>query len=414
MQRVAEAPGRDPGEPVRSPEEAVAPLLGDRPAVHRVQPVESPEAGVPEARSEATPPAVLPPAVLPSAVPESAVPSSRPHRLGLGAPLTGLPPSVQRSSAPPPVERPAVRVRVGEPLPQVPSPPVEPSGVPVPGPVVPVPAAQASATPAPVVPAREPAPAPAPLPLVPLQRLVLPDPPPYEAAPGGGRLTGLVGERGLELSSAPTPGHPTESVDAPHPQPQPTPAPVPVAWSAPSEQPARRQAVPLPAATSRTVQRQVESRPAVPAVTFRTVQREAESRPAAPAALLPVRPWDRPEDPGSVAVAAGIAQRMPDGSVRFEPPREPQPTQPPSPVPLQRTAGAPAPEAPPASATSETPPVQPTPPPTATTPPPPPAPPPESTDDLVRRLIDPLSRLLRAELRLDRERAGRRLDDPRR
>ncbi|MCB5168492.1 hypothetical protein LG634_27175 [Streptomyces bambusae] len=34
----------------------------------------------------------------------------------------------------------------------------------------------------------------------------------------------------------------------------------------------------------------------------------------------------------------------------------------------------------------------------------------ESTDALVRRLIGPLSRLLRAELRLDRERAGVRLD----
>ncbi|NUP42816.1 MAG: hypothetical protein HOY76_38790, partial [Streptomyces sp.] len=35
----------------------------------------------------------------------------------------------------------------------------------------------------------------------------------------------------------------------------------------------------------------------------------------------------------------------------------------------------------------------------------------ESTDELVRRLLGPLTRLLRAELRLDRERAGMRLDN---
>ncbi|MFE2287975.1 hypothetical protein ACFXDJ_27890 [Streptomyces sp. NPDC059443] len=59
-------------------------------------------------------------------------------------------------------------------------------------------------------------------------------------------------------------------------------------------------------------------------------------------------------------------------------------------------------------------PVQPMPSPsssTASAPPPPAEPPAEpSTDELVRRLIGPLGRLLRAELRLDRERAGVRLD----
>ncbi|MFD7904772.1 hypothetical protein ACFV4F_30875 [Kitasatospora sp. NPDC059722] len=108
----------------------------------------------------------------------------------------------------------------------------------------------------------------------------------------------------------------------------------------------------------------------------------------------PPPPVRAPADPGTVAVAAGIAQRMPDGSVVFAPPA-PQPAEPPSPEPppppVQR-AEAHTTAAPTAAPTA-----------------PPPAPP-ESTDELVRRLIDPLGRLLRAELRQDRERAGLRFD----
>ncbi len=107
-------------------------------------------------------------------------------------------------------------------------------------------------------------------------------------------------------------------------------------------------------------------------------------------------------DAGAVAVAAGIAQRLPDGSVVFAPPA------------VQRADGD--------MPVTEPPPVD------------PPAPPeptggagdasagtsdgaagagggkgagtPKVTDELVRALVAPLSRLLKAELRIERERTG--------
>ncbi|HEY9329046.1 MAG TPA: hypothetical protein VIS09_12550, partial [Streptomyces sp.] len=127
---------------------------------------------------------------------------------------------------------------------------------------------------------------------------------------------------------------------------------------------------------------------------------------------------------GSVAVAAGVAQRMADGSVVFgaaprhgtarpviqrdaelteEPPPLPDPEPPPVPEPepepdpgSEASAGH---GARPAAADSDA---------RAGAAPGQGAPP--VTDELVRALYGPLSRLLKADLRLDRERAGLHID----
>ncbi|WP_448612539.1 hypothetical protein [Modestobacter sp. URMC 112] len=119
----------------------------------------------------------------------------------------------------------------------------------------------------------------------------------------------------------------------------------------------------------------------------------------------------RAPDPGSTALALGLARRDVDGSVVFVPPRvqrdedpagEPLGTQPAADGPAPAgtpvgpdpagTAGPPPTPVPAAAA-----PAGPAPAATAGTP---------DLDDLARRLFDPLSARLRAELRLDRERAG--------
>ncbi|MFJ4848298.1 hypothetical protein [Streptomyces sp. NPDC088733] len=128
------------------------------------------------------------------------------------------------------------------------------------------------------------------------------------------------------------------------------------------------------------------------------VQRLSAPPPPPRSSVTPLQrsaPGTAPGDPGSVAVAAGIAQRAADGSVVFAPPA-------PVPAVAQRETDAPQPE----PAPVPTPPPAPAPA-AAPSPEPPKA---ESTDELVHRLLAPLSRLLRAELRLDRERAGLRLD----
>ncbi|MEU9846875.1 hypothetical protein [Streptomyces sp. NPDC047985] len=121
---------------------------------------------------------------------------------------------------------------------------------------------------------------------------------------------------------------------------------------------------------------------------------------------------------GSVAVTAGVAQRMADGSVVFGPPpptysapvvqRETESAEPPPPEPPPNPGPEPDPEPQPEP--------EPGPEPTgaaAGAPAPPgahlPAPggaPPVVTDELVRALYPPLSRLLKADLRLERERSG--------
>lgn len=132
-------------------------------------------------------------------------------------------------------------------------------------------------------------------------------------------------------------------------------------------------------------------------------------------------------DAGAVAVAAGVAQRMADGSVVFRASRSlpavqreaaapgPAPTEPPPPgpgpppeTPPPGTGPAPSPEpgsgsAPPGGTTGHpeaNPETRGSPQGTA----------PAVTDELVRALFAPLSRLLKAELRLERERAGFLID----
>ncbi|MER7913883.1 extensin [Streptomyces sp. NPDC096068] len=118
----------------------------------------------------------------------------------------------------------------------------------------------------------------------------------------------------------------------------------------------------------------------------------------APAAPRPVVPLTPPAAARPVARPA-VVQRRTAPEV--------------APAPLQQTAAV-VPPAPPARTRPAEPvsaPVQrATTPTTSTTVPPAPAESPTQLDELARRLVTPLSRLLRAELRADRERVGRLRD----
>ncbi|WUT00790.1 hypothetical protein OHA46_30680 [Streptomyces sp. NBC_00708] len=348
---------------------------------------------------------------------------------GLGAPLPGLPPTAQRRAVEP-----------GEPAsPQVQrAPRPEAAGV---GPEAqgPQDAAPEPETVAPLLgddPLTGPAtddPGPPPVtgqaaggpesnrePAAPVQRATTaPAPPPDPARP----TAPLLGDRPLPLRTAPFPGEApaggeaivqraTESTgtDGSGPRPSPfAPAPpvpppaVAVRWTGPGEGPAPgAPAAPLQRAVS-PVQQQAPS-----------VQRQTSPAPARPEPV----PGREPRVPASVqtagaaAVAAGVAQRMADGSVVFPsvprdgtsrpvvqrdsetteeppPPPPPEPDPQPGPEPEPQATG----EQPAASAASPD-----------GTPAGPGAPP--VTDELVRALYAPLSRLLKADLRLERERSG--------
>jgi hypothetical protein len=240
----------------------------------------------------------------------------------------------------------------------------------------------------------------------------------------------LVGDRGLELRAAATPQQPEPQAAEP--------AVVPVVWTQPTQPtaqpPTQRLAGQGPGASpapSAPVQRLGTSGGGQPPTAladvsvmqrFSGVSAQPAGAPAyglgitggAPgsyAAGLPVQRLELPgagrqsapvvaaQDAGDLAVGAGIGTRERDGSVVFAPPatvqREPDaPALAPAPAPEAPTPEPPAPAAQPAASPG----------------PPPPAAAGESTDELVRRLLAPLTRLLRAELRLDRERAGMRLD----
>jgi hypothetical protein len=354
----------------------------------------------------------------PAGAPPPATPEPAPaRRVGLGAPLPSRPApvvSVQRQEQPPAPRR----LGLGAPLPAVPVPP------PAPAPVAPAPAPE-PAGPLPVVPeippaaAREPAPEPLlvqrqqPLTVVratPLQRAAQEVPLVPETEPGP--VAGLVGERGLELRSAPVPtadpgpvpppgpGAETEAgaPHAPRPIGLPVPAPpaaVPVVWA------------PAPPAAPTAVQRSVRPEPVVPGpvesaaipswapspvVVPLPVQRSVPSESAPPVpwepASAPVQRVMLPEPPPGPAVPVFWDPAPVQRAAEPEPPPPPGPPPPPEPPPPQAPAAPPGQQAPA----------------------PAPAAPGESTDELVRRLVGPLSRLLRAELRLDRERAGVRLD----
>lgn len=421
-------------------------------------PAGAPDAvGVPTVRDLPAPPLTAPPAPL-STVQRSVaepgpVPRSQPK--GVGEPLTGLPPTAQREpaarSVPAPV-RPGDPVRTGraeqgasapgEPVPVAPEPRTGPMLAD--DPLLPVPEA-----PGPRPDDPEPASLPAPptsptgapgLPLVGLQRLpVAADPVPAAEPTAPVHTVPLTGERLLPLYSGVNGSAPAD----------PEPVVVPARWSAPAAPdspeapggpPPRTSmdgAAPAVSADPR-VQRTVE--PSAPGAFEPAVARQPSqgplSAPARPAARAGLN--SPSADAGSVAVASGVAQRMADGSVVF-PASAPAWTARPAAGPrrpVQRASdGSPAPEPATADPVPDLP--VPVPPPadpplpaatataTATGPPgdgpsaaaPPgsagPAPdgaPPQVTDDLVRALFPRLSRLLKDELRRDRERAGRLID----
>ncbi|BAU86987.1 hypothetical protein SLA_6118 [Streptomyces laurentii] len=345
-----------PGEESHTePDAPVRPLVGDRAPLDAPEPT-SPSPGVQRSPGTPTPAPTPPPPATPRRAP------------GLGAPLPELPPTAQRKAA-----------------------------------------ATASTTPTtpdsthmetPTAVREEPASLPDAAPLPP------PEPAPEPVAP-------LLADRPLQLRTV------AEEQAAPGvPVP---PAVQPVRWEpAPAPAPVQR-ATGAPARAAATTQRQ-QQRPT-------SAAEPVVARSVSPAALNSPPPPRAPRDAGDVAVAAGIAQRMSDGSVVFLPP----------PPPVQRAVSpASGPFVQRETVTEEPPPPDPAPEPTTAAPEPAPepepgpeasAPPgapatgapgaagtpgapgtPAVTDEFVRALYPPLARLLKADLRLDRERAGRLLD----
>ncbi|MFE9776753.1 hypothetical protein ACFYPA_01185 [Streptomyces sp. NPDC005775] len=419
-------------------------LVGEQPLVQRVEPPE--ESG---ARAGADAQA-LPDAVQRTGAPPP--PRPAPRTPGLGAPLAGLPPSAQRQTTQRQTDRsPAAQPPAAMPPPvQRESSPVVPAGhPPAPSeggtPVIPeVPetsavyegaevaeAAQVETVAEPVAPLLGDAPlagtqaesvtaesraSTAQESTAPVQRSVYAPGPTPVPPPAPGPTAPLLGERPLSLRNATGPADPGPAGEAviqrtsgggdgarrTPPPGGPSNAPPhaePVRWITPD--PGMPSGLPPAAPLQRTVP---------------PVQRQSGGAPPVPRSVS--RPTGRAAFPtaGSVAVAAGVAQRMADGSVVFgaapphgtsrpviqrdaeiaeEPPPLPEPEPPPvtegEPVPEEAEGPGSAPAAPDAQnrAGSMTgqggPPV---------------------TDELVRALYGPLSRLLKADLRLERERAG--------
>ncbi|MFJ2092636.1 hypothetical protein ACIOEW_25680 [Streptomyces sp. NPDC087901] len=427
-------------------------LVGEQPLVQRTETAGQAEAW-PEENTDASTDSgaeALPgrrPGAGPAAVQRTvASPSAQPLRRtpGLGAPLPGLPPTAQRQAdrapdAQPSAPRPPVVQResasaesADEPFaatgggtpaaPEVQAPsdgtgaaePVAPllGDSPLAGAAGAVPGGEAdgegvaAAPQASTVPVQSSA--------VPVQRSATASGGPAPVPPPAvGPTAPLLGERPLSLRAVTDPGDPGPAAGASVVQRssegdggKPTatssgpPSAVPVRWTvpgpgAPSGPPAALLQREVP-----RVQRQTGGAPPVPT----SVAGRAGGRAAYPTA-------------GSVAVAAGVAQRMADGSVVFgavplrgtsrpviqrdaeiaeEPPPLPEPepppvTEPESPSSTEAGAGPEASPGADAAARAGSPAGQGAPP---------------VTDELVRALYGPLSRLLKADLRLERERAG--------
>ncbi|MFD8379357.1 hypothetical protein ACFV2X_12610 [Streptomyces sp. NPDC059679] len=405
----------------------VEPLISARPPAMRIRqlpalPVAPAQRAVPDTGT--TPPAVQ----RRSAAPTPPTPP-RPHTVGLGEPLTGLPPTAQRTPAAStgavPLDEPgggtaeAEQAEVSRPLlgddplevhtadsgPEPPTPPTPPA---------PIPAA----------PHLQPQPQPvADRPPVPIQRASAAGTPVAEVppAPVAGPVVPLIAQRSVPLFSGvrpPSTDSPTDGPSGVSPLPAPEPPVVPVRWSDPNDSPPAGRAVGASGVPS--AQRSVASAAAPPPPSASRVT-------AGPSKSS----GGRLVDAGAVAIAAGVAQRMADGSVVFRPPSpgppSSKPSAPPSPAPPPSVAGAATPTVPSVplpppvqrdSENTEPPPPEPEPGPTpeppqgseAATPPAPTSDgkggPPKVDDELVRALYAPLSRLLKAELRLERERAG--------
>ncbi|MEW1723480.1 hypothetical protein [Streptomyces sp. NPDC093109] len=387
-------------------------LLTERP-VEPVLPTTVPAATAPD--EPAPPPSPLPVRNDPPPVQRSA--ATRPP--GLGAPLAGLPPTAQRriaarlpgpitevESAPGPTANTVDAVNAadvaGTDAPPAPLlgdvPPLVTPPVPHVSRIRQEPHAPKPSEPRP--PAYEPTPAVAP---VPLQRLDVPGTQHSTPQTASGPVAPLIAQRAVPLF--------VTGPDAPIGRPShqsATPA-TPVRWDNPG---------PLRSAPT-TVQRSYE----------------VTAAPSSPS-LRRRRPGSPGTDAGSVAVAAGVAQRMADGSVVFGGTAAPSASSSPAPTNILPSAyGSPSfPVVQREAEFSEPPPPLPAPSYEAELPEPAPEPEPESgpgpgngsatdsefpgpppstataapavTDELVRALYPPLSRLFKADLRLERERAG--------
>ncbi|MFG2993607.1 hypothetical protein ACGFZK_30650 [Streptomyces sp. NPDC048257] len=312
-------------------------------------------------------------------------------RTGLGAPLPALPPS-----AAPPASA-SSRARAARP-----ASPADVQRAPVPGaPALPtdhapVLGAASAARRAPLTggPGAPPGAA-HPVPLVVARQVTDPSTAPH--------LTGdTTASRTLQLLAArPLPLGTRDMGSAAGPAARPASRPVvPARWSAP----------PTPHAAPPQVQRAAMAGPrgTTPPPAVRPVRAVHAVRPAAPAAPtraaatpLPVTGPHAPPLVVQPAPAASPAQPVPVVRPRTPPPAAaPVATGPAPPAPVQRTPGGPrtgpgpAGSAGPAPADRHTAPQVPD----------------SDLDDLARRLLDPVSRLLRTELRRGRERAGRPFD----
>ncbi|MEU5610340.1 hypothetical protein AB0H03_16670 [Streptomyces sparsogenes] len=463
VSRVFDPPRSGGGDPAPSGAPAVA--------LQRVT-----DSGVMEPLTSARPPAMrirrlpaLPVAPAQRAVPdtETALPAvqrrsaasapPRPHPFGLGEPLAGLPPTAQRTPAASTGAIPlddvgggaveAERAEVSRPLlgddplevrtadsEPVPPTPLAPPTSPVPLPTAPTSAAPTAATPPPGRSA-EPAPSAADRPPVPIQRASAAGTPVAEGptAPAAGPVVPLVAQRSVPLFSGARP----PSADSPSGvYASAGPPVVPVRWSDPNEgphDPPGGAGSGSAAAVSRAVGASGVPSAQRSAVSAASPPPPSVSRSVPGVAAGPSKSsGGRLVDAGAVAIAAGVAQRMADGSVVFRPPTpSPSPPLSPSPPssplpgtaiptvpsvslppPVQRDsentgppspepAPEPAPEPPEGSGSAAAPPTDPPPPTTDGK-----VGPQKVDDELVRALYAPLSRLLKAELRLERERAG--------
>ncbi|WP_329378432.1 hypothetical protein [Streptomyces sp. NBC_01716] len=355
---------------------------------------------------------------------ESAEPSSGPEpepppprTPGLGAPLAGLPPTAQRQAAasvpgsgrPEAESVPAVRPPAAPEVPVAAEPPENSPEVDgVPPPVAPLlgddPLMSAASDHRDGGDASSPS--------APLQRSVVvarQRPLPTPTVP-------LLGDRPLTPRTA-VQRDARDGGEPPQLEPPPAPAAVPVRWTTASG-PNASAAVPVQRSTvvARESAPLRSVSPAVSATAALPVQRQPRGEPPTPRSVARTGGGAGIPTAGAFAVAAGVAQRMPDGSVVFgsssaspassaagtsrpvvqrdaelseePPPPEPAPDSDPEQEP--EPASDPQPRATTAGATTA--PGQ--------------AAAPAVTDELVRALYAPLSRLLKADLRLERERAG--------
>ncbi|MFB8032760.1 hypothetical protein ACFC5Z_07340 [Streptomyces sp. NPDC056004] len=419
-------------------------LVGEQPLVPAVAPESAPESAAP-------PQSTAPPvqrSVLPAA-------PDRPRRApGLGAPMSALPPTAQRQAANDGPETAGTGGGAGE-VPRaaeaagttvfsgasgVPEPAADTGGPTAPllgdSPLLPAASESVPAAPAPAVQRTSAVPAWAPLspppPTGPVAPLLADRPVTLRAGPGSGAAGGTVQRSAVDgtagVSPAGTGAMSGVSPYSPPSVPQSSvPDSVPVRWTSDREGvPSVTPSASLPPALQRTAMAPGEavrtSPPPRPAL-----QRQAAGGPPVPRSLPgsgsrgapstgPASSGSSFTTAGSAAVAAGVAQRMADGSVVFGSPppsysapvvqretesEEPLPPDPPQeaaaeadsqpepePGPTADAHGAPGTSAAPSASGSAT------------------GGAPVVTDELVRALYAPLSRLFKADLRLERERAG--------